>query len=90
MVTVEISLEAFQPTTSNILIVHKFEPPLHSAGVFPWTSRVIKLDYMSLVPMSTVKHQDTMHVFLGGFSRSLYIPILQVFTFHVHTLIASG
>lgn len=36
MVKVEISLEAFQPTTSTI-IVHKFQLPLHSAGAIPWT-----------------------------------------------------
>ena len=73
MVKVEISLETFQPTTSNILIVRKFQPLLHSAGVVPWTSEGIKVDYMSLVPMNTVKHQEIMHVFLGGFSLSLYL-----------------
>lgn len=78
MVKVEISLEAFQPTTSNILIVHKFQPPLHS--VFPWNSGGIKLDYMSLAPTNTVKPQEIMHVFLGGFSLSLYLLDPSVFT----------
>lgn len=32
--------------------------------------RGIKLDYMSLAPMVTVKPQEIMHVFLWGFSLS--------------------
>lgn len=63
MVKVEISVIAFQPTISNVLIVHKFQFPLHSAGVFLWTSGGTKLDYLSLVTTNTVKSQDIMHFF---------------------------
>lgn len=90
MVQVEISTVALQPTISNALTVHKFQSPLCSAGVFPWTSGGIEVDYMSLVKTNFVKSQEVMHFFLECFCVSLYLLISQFFLCRVHTLIASG
>lgn len=64
MVKVEISLEAFQPTIINVLIIHKFQLPLHSVGAIPWPSGGIKLDYMNIVPTIMIKPHEIMPVFL--------------------------
>lgn len=58
MVKQESSTVAFQPTRSNALTVHKFQSPLCSAGVFPWTSGGTEVDYMSLATTNTVKSQE--------------------------------
>lgn len=54
MVEVEISVVAFQQTISNVFTVHKFQSPLNSAGVFPWTSGGTEVDYVSLVTTKTL------------------------------------